>query len=183
MIIEDKNDYKNYLFQTIWNYRHPNGLVDEKPKSWREVFNAMKKDGVLPKKWYTPDAVRHFIERDPENVKLESHNEYLNQMLFMFTSKITVTNKDKFNMFFRNLPEDSRKNFMDWLAQGMMWNGIPVSNVCKVITKQLEVLGYMSGTDVRRYMPDKYKDADKQARKLGKTFEASGRIRKDESNG
>ncbi len=170
---------RDQLLELVMSYRFPKG---ENRRTYRQTYEAMKKDGVLPKSWGSINSISKFLQRMPSNVEEKRIENYLMEILNIFIRSIKVTEKDKFHIFFSNINEIRRHEFMDWLGNAILWSGVPKDKVSEVLSKKFEQMGFMSAVEVRRYMPDNFKNKDMQKRKLGKTFEYTGKKTKGAIN-
>lgn len=189
------------LLDLVLSYRFPEG-VDGVTRTYYQIFEKMKQDKVLPDSWTSPSSLNKFMLRLQSSGVLPKNWKTKNYLQNYFEKgkntkgklKIEITNdieildlvkpliknlqigeKEKFIIYWRNLSKSQRSEFFDWVAVPFIHSGIPLYEICNTLVKKFSELGLIDENTVRSCISSKFKNSAMSERKLGKTFESSGR--------
>lgn len=167
-------DERIFLLKTIQSLRRKN-------LTYNEILKELEFRRILPENW-DASKIRKFVSRYKNLVIKERPQINPNIEIFEFIKpmikNIEITDQDKFELYFKGLTNFGKSQFFDWLSVPYLHKDIHISDVCNSITKDFEKLGLLNEVTIRMYMPNKFKNPDMQTRKLGKTFQVTGRKQK-----
>jgi len=159
------------FFRTIGNILVFNGI--ERTEIYDEIIKIFTEKGFLDNEtitWFLPDEFKKVVELGEDR----SYKQIINLEL----KEMEIHNRLEFQDQWIQFDAEKKTDLFEILANRLMKEGVAVMEISKTISHVLRSLGYLSDYNVRKYIPNRFKNIDMQRRKLGKTFEKSGRKKK-----
>jgi len=156
-------DEKRSLIELISKYRFPfaNKTIKEK---WIIVYKKMKKDDILPDTITTISSLRKTYSR-----YTKTDNDYkIYTFLKPMINSVKITDQTKFFLYWIKLTESGKHELMNWLGESVMLQGVPVVDVCTILSDEFEKHGFLSRTVVTKYSKKEFKNFDMVKRRIGK---------------
>lgn len=146
--------------------------------SYMQILIELKKMRILPDKWNKEKKVRQYFSKYKNLVVKEEPQINPNIEIFDFIKPVIknmeISDKTRFDIYFKQLSVMAKTQFFDWLAVPYMQKGTPMMEICTVMSNDFRKIGLLNKVTITKYIPNKFKNLEMQAHKLGKHVKKSG---------
>lgn len=184
-------DEKKEFFRTIGNLILFTGI--NKSQVCAEIVNNFKDKGFLHTdilRKYVADEFkntqtqerRYSTRKKPKSNIINSEvNSARHELIQKVLKELGVNSRGEFKVLWFDMHDKKeREEFIRKICHKLLNKGIAVTSICSLISNGLAEMGWLNENSLRFYCPNEFKDQEHAERKIGKTFEVSGRKRKDE---
>ena len=146
--------------------------------SYMQILIELKKMRILPDKWHKEKKVRQYFSKYKDLVAIGEPQINPSIEIFDFIKPVIknmeISDKTRFDIYFKQLSGMGKTQFFDWLAVPYIQKGTPMMEICTVMSNDFRKIGLLNKVTITKYIPNKFKNLEKQAHKLGKHIKKSG---------